>query len=403
MPDALPPVGPGQSDLAALGLPAPKNQVLRRLITRLAWPVLRRQIDLNYATEVQLTELRERLDAAAGTLQQRVEHLDEVQKTLERFESTLETVGEILGRHDKGIENAREQSFARQTESNGLLRRELGELALELSEFRSTYSMSMASVLPKMAALELAFDRAPRSSSTTSTAALPEPPKPDLHAFYVALADTFRGPEAEVRDRVRGYLPDLQPVRNLGPVLDVGCGRGEMLDILQEADIEAYGIDSNPLCVDDCRKRGLSAEVVDARQHLTSLDPSSLAAVTAIHVVEHLSIEELVDFVDLAMMALKPGGKLILETPNPENIIVSSLYFYLDPTHRHPIPPALLQFILASRGIVDLEIRRLVRENTEVSDPTEGEPWFGDVKPVIDAVNDRFSGPPDYAVIARRP
>lgn len=401
MPDASTPAERSQTDLAALGLPAPKNQVVRRVITRLAWPVLRRQIDFNYATKAQLAELSQRLDAAAGTLQQRVEQLDEAQKTLERFESTLETVGEILGRHDKGIEVAREQNFARQTEANGLLRREMGELALELSEFRSTYSMSMASVLPKMAALELAST--PRPSSETLEAALPDPPRPDLSSFYVALADAFRGPEATIRDRVRDYLPDLEPVRKLGPVLDVGCGRGEMLDVLQGADFDAYGIDSNPLCVDGCRQRGLSADWVDAREHLMSLDPSSLAAVTAIHVVEHLSIEELVDFVDLAMMTLKPGGMLILETPNPENVVVSSLYFYLDPTHRHPLPPALLQFILASRGIVDLEIRRLMRDRAEVPEPTEGEPWFGDVKPVIDAVNARFSCPPDYAVIARRP
>jgi hypothetical protein len=94
---------------------------------------------------------------------------------------------------------------------------------------------------------------------------------------------------------------------------------------------------------------------------------------------------------------------LILETPNPENVLVSSLYFYLDPSHHHPLPPTLLEFILASRGVVDLDIRRLERDGVPVPSPAEGEPWFGDVKRMVDAFNARFACAPDYAVIARCP
>ena len=328
--DLPPDRGPETSNLADLGFPVPRNRPWRRLLARLAWPVLKRQIDVNHWTEAQLTDVRAqladtqaRLQGIEGTIHVRVEQMNEAQKTLERFESTLETVGEILRRHEKAISIAQEQGFARQVASEGIIRREMGELALELNDFRSTYAMSMASILPKLAATELVSDRRPAAGSVTeerSESREDSGPRSDLGAFDVALAEAFRGPELVIQDRVREYLPDLEPAGALGPILDVGCGRGELLQVLKQAGVEAYGIDSNPLCVSACVERDLSALEVDARSHMESVRESSLGAVTAIHVVEHLAIEELVRFVDLCMRAIKPGGKLIFETPNPENL-----------------------------------------------------------------------------------
>jgi O-antigen chain-terminating methyltransferase len=411
--DLHPAPGPETAKIADLGLPAPRNRPWRRLLARLAWPVLKRQIDVNHWTEAQLADVRAqvadaqvRLQGIEGAVHVRVEQLNEAQKTLERFESTLETVGEILRRHEKAIGNAQEQSFARQVASEGIIRREMGELALELNDFRSTYAMSMASILPKLAATELVSDRRPVAGSVTeehSKSREHSGPASDLGAFDVALAEAFRGPELVIRDRVREYLPDLEPAGSLGPILDVGCGRGELLQVLKQAGVEAYGIDSNALCVSACQERDLSVLEIDAQSHLESVQESSLGAVTAIHVVEHLAIEELVWFVDLCMRAIKPGGKLIFETPNPENLMVASLSFYLDPTHRRPLPPDLLKFILASRGIVEIEVRRLARGERALADPMDGEPWFGDVKPAVDVLNAHFAAPSDYAVIATRP
>jgi O-antigen chain-terminating methyltransferase len=377
------------------------------------WPVLKRQIDVNHWSEAQLADVRAqvadtqgRLLEIEGTIRGRLQQLDEAQKTLERFESTLETVAEILRRHEKAIGIAQEQDFARQVASEGVMRREMSELALELNDFRSTYAMSMASIMPKLAAAELVFDRRPATEEVAGEQAKPrkhQGPDADLSAFDVALAEAFRGPELVIRDRVRDYLPDLEPAGALGPILDVGCGRGELLQELKQAGVEAYGIDSNELCVKACQERDLSVLGVDARAHLESVKESSLGAVTAIHVVEHLAIEELVRFVDLCIRAIRPGGKLIFETPNPENLMVASLSFYLDPTHQRPLPPDLLKFILASRGIVDIEVRRLARGERALADPIEGEPWFGDVKPAIDVLNAHFAAPSDYAVIATRP
>ncbi len=302
--------------------------------------------------------------------------------------------------------------MARSMEGMGIVRKEIGELSLELSQLRATYSMTLASILPKVAALELAFDGHPKATRDEGTRPEPGPrPSPpvsrELDAFYAALGEAFRGPEALVRSRVREYVKDLDTVRSLGKVLDVGCGRGEMLQVLEEAGIEAYGIDTNSLCVERCRARGLEVELADALKHLADVPTASLGAVTAIHLVEHLTTEELIEFLDLAMAALKPGGLLILETPNPENVLVSSTFFYLDPSHRHPLPPPLLQFVVASRGIIDIEIRRLDRsDEVDVSlaipSPAEDEPWFGDLKRVVDVLNTWFACAADYAILATK-
>lgn len=395
-----------------LNLPASRKGVLRRILVRIAWPILGRQIDFNHQTQDALAQATAQLEGLNAGRLELEEASQRLGATQQRLEDILNTYGRTITEHGEAIELSRERAQARSVEGLGIVRREIGELSLELSQLRATYSMGMASVLPKVAALELALDGRPKADVTKPRSTEPRPDlgptARQLDAFYAALAEGFRGPEAVVRSRVRAYVDDLERVRSLGPVLDVGCGRGEMLEVLREAEIEGYGIDNNPLCINICRERGLKAELVDAREHLSQLAPGSLGAVTAIHVVEHLALEDLIEFLDLAMAALKPGGLLILETPNPENLVVSSLFFYLDPSHRHPLPPPLLQFIVASRGIVDLEIRRLDRSNEldvppGIPSPAEDEPWFGDVKRVVDAVNERFSGPADYAVVARRP
>ncbi len=390
-----------------LGLPLPKKRLLLRVIVRVLWPLLRLQVDFNHSTADELAELRTRCDETADIALRHQTLVENYQEALERVDAKADaiadTLAEAMTRQEEALQVSRDQTFARYVEANGLLRRDLAELALELSEFRSTYSMGMASVMPKMAALELAFDSKPGTKRNGPNPAPLPAAEAHLDAFFLALAEAFRGPEVVVRSRVAAYLPDLEEGRHLGTVLDIGCGRGEMLEVLRESKLDAYGIDLNPLCVDKCRQRGLTAELVGAREHLASVPHSSLGAITALHVVEHLQLEDLIELVDLAMVALKPGGRLILETPNPENVLVSSLYFYLDPSHLHPIPPPLLQFILISRGIVDLEVRRLQRDDASVPGPEEGDPWFGDVKPVVDAFNARFACPPDYAIVARRP
>jgi 2-polyprenyl-3-methyl-5-hydroxy-6-metoxy-1,4-benzoquinol methylase len=218
-----------------------------------------------------------------------------------------------------------------------------------------------------------------------------------LDSFYVAFEDVFRGTREDIKGRIRPYLDRLvlsgagQPGK---PIVDIGCGRGEWLEILKENHLQAYGIDANVMMVERARLSGLDVREADLVAHLRELPDASRSAITAFHVIEHLRFGVMVDFLDEALRALMPGGMLILETPNPENLRVGACAFYNDPTHRHPIPPELLRFLVEHRGFAETEIVRLhpfpVEEHLEASN--------ADAR----RLNDLLFGPQDYAIIARR-
>jgi O-antigen chain-terminating methyltransferase len=178
------------------------------------------------------------------------------------------------------------------------------------------------------------------------------------------------------------------------PILDLGCGRGEWLEILTETGLEAYGVDTNQIFVGQCREKGFRVIEEDALQHLRSLPDSRLGAVTGFHIIEHLPLDVLIKLIDETVRVLKPGGLAIFETPNPQNVLVGSHSFYIDPTHRHPIPCLTAQFLLEARGLCDVEIVGLhpFAESYHVLDGTELARRF----------NEYFYGPQDYAVIGRR-
>jgi SAM-dependent methyltransferase len=219
-----------------------------------------------------------------------------------------------------------------------------------------------------------------------------------LDGLYMALEDRFRGSRAEIQDRLQFYLPLLEKHR-IGvlrmPILDIGCGRGEWLEILAEANLDAYGVDTNRIFIAQCRERGLRVIEEDALRHLRGLPDSRLGAVTGFHIIEHLPLDVLIKLIDETVRVLKPGGLAIFETPNPQNVLVGSHNFYIDPTHRHPIPCLTAQFLLEARGLCDVEIVHLhpYAESYKVLDGgTELARRF----------NEYFYGPQDYAVIGRR-
>jgi O-antigen chain-terminating methyltransferase len=217
-----------------------------------------------------------------------------------------------------------------------------------------------------------------------------------LDSFYVAFEDVFRGSFEDIKRRIAPYVEVLRLAGATDPskpVLDIGCGRGEWLELLREQRIGAYGIDVNSMMIERAMARGLDARRADLLAHLTSLPDAHCGAITAFHVVEHLPLTVLVDFLDEALRVLTPGGVLILETPNPETVRVGATTFYNDPTHRNPLPPLVLQFLVQHRGFEQVEIRRLHPfEEGLLQDKT------------VDAalLNQLLFGPQDYAIIARR-
>jgi SAM-dependent methyltransferase len=215
-----------------------------------------------------------------------------------------------------------------------------------------------------------------------------------LDSLYAAFEDEFRGPRDEVRRRLQVYIPLLKEAGITSDVLDLGCGRGEWLELLKSESIAGRGVDRNRVFVEACLRANLNVVEEDALAHLRSLAEESLNVVTAFHLVEHVPFEMLINLVDEIARTLRPGGMVILETPNPENFIVGSCSFYADPTHRNPIPSKTLQFLLEARGLRTIEVLKLRSwDEAKLEGKTE----------LVKRFNEYFYSAPDYAVIAAKP
>jgi|SRR6185369_2730353 len=211
--------------------------------------------------------------------------------------------------------------------------------------------------------------------------------------FYLAFEDRFRGTREIIKERLKVYLPYLQRLKTLHSdptLLDAGCGRGEWLELVAEAGYSARGVDSNFAAISRCRQLNLEVVEADVVTYLCSLETASLSCITGFHIVEHLPPDILVSFMHDAYRLLAPGGLLILETPDPENLTVSSHTFYYDPTHRNPLPVATLVFTAEYFGFTSIEI---LRQHKLADDEPTGNQQMDDIVR-------RFNMTQDYSVIA---
>ena len=167
------------------------------------------------------------------------------------------------------------------------------------------------------------------------------------NSFYRGFEDLHRGSRHEIIRRLQVYLPFVIPVAQTNPsaeCLDLGCGRGEWLQLMAEYGINAKGVDIDEAMLNAAKSQGLNVTLKDALDALKNQADNSIAFVTAFHLVEHLLFSQVQELVQQAHRVLVPGGVLILETPNPDNLVVASCNFYLDPSHIKPIPSLLLSF-----------------------------------------------------------
>ena len=211
--------------------------------------------------------------------------------------------------------------------------------------------------------------------------------------FYRAFEERFRGSRDLIKSRQRVYLPFIEPLLFLykdAKAIDLGCGRGEWLEILRESGFNGHGVDIDDGMLTACRDYGLSVATQDALSALKALPDESQVIVSGFHIAEHIDISNLGLLIQQAHRVLKPAGMLILETPNPENITVGTVDFYLDPTHQKPIPPELLSFLPQYYGFTKVKIVRL-QEDTSLATSA----WT--------LLRDIWGGvSPDYAVIAQK-
>lgn len=252
------------------------------------------------------------------------------------------------------------------------------------------------------------------ANAVEGTGPVAAPLAPDLDSFkYVGFEDRFRGSQALIRARLADYLPVFTGADN---VLDVGCGRGELLDIFRANGVDARGIDTNQSMVEMCREAGLVADRADAVSYLAGLPDASLGGLIAIQVVEHLEPAYLMRFIELAFHKLKPGAPMVLETLNPACWVAFFESYIRDVTHRWPLHPETLHYLVQVSGFssAQIEYRAPVPAADRLQqvpflpakEGQEHNPMLVDLVDVLNSnagkLNARLFTYMDYAVVARR-
>jgi O-antigen chain-terminating methyltransferase len=214
--------------------------------------------------------------------------------------------------------------------------------------------------------------------------------------LYLSFEDRHRGTREEIKRRLAQHLPILESLnfktddRN---ILDLGCGRGEWLELLSENGFSARGCDSNLHMVEACVKMGLTVDHQNLMDCIRTQKDRSVAVISAFHVVEHLPHRVLIELLNECLRVLKPGGAVLFETPNPENLVVGATNFWIDPTHVRPLLPAGLEFLAETRGFEDCQILRINAVPSEEQYPaTQRDPLLVNL----------VYGPRDYALFARK-
>jgi SAM-dependent methyltransferase len=339
------------------------------------------QFESRRTTESRLTDVTQALNALRDKLDSEVA-------------SRAAALGSLNTRLDSEIANR--ETFSRDTNTRSeSIAAEMRETEVRLLHLRAEVinQNRRISIL-----LEESRKRLPEPFNETQLLNMAAEEKHALDAMYVSFEDRFRGTRAEIKESFRIYLPYLKG-RTIGtkqmPVVDIGCGRGEWLELLRENELEARGVDLNHLLLTQCKEMGLEVIEDDAMRYLRNLSDSSVGAVTGFHIIEHLPIDILVKVIDETVRVLKPGGIAIFETPNPGNVLVGTHNFYLDFTHRNPLPSQTVQFLLEARGLCDVQILDLhpYPKSLQLKD---------DGTEVTKRFNEYFYGAQDYAVIGRR-
>jgi len=391
---------------------------MKRMVARgLDWHV-REQVEFNRAvvgcvqstlealnecnrTMVAISARIDRMGGASGELRDEVQQLKDIRshwvQWREEWERKLanneihflRSVSELQGAFQHRVTmmdaSQREQSKMQHANFEAALERTSAEMQKSVWEnfdrIRAEYEAIIHS--------ELRLLRQKASLVKTAKSTVATAPVEFENVDWLKFAEKFRGSEENVKGRQRMYAARFQGTAN---VLDIGCGRGELLEVLKEAGIPARGIDLHEDSLALCRSKGLEVEKADLFSYLEGLADSELGGVVCCQVVEHLPPERLPELVRLAHAKLKKGALLAIETPNPECLAIFATHFYLDPTHRHPIPAALMRFYLEEAGFGRVEVERLFRAVESMASLAE----------LTEGFRKEFFGGLDYVVFGRK-
>ena len=375
--------GPPQIDRSLKGR-------LRGFIWRLIGPPLETQQQFNAALVDHLNRHATASEEVPRTLTKLVEAVRQQFDTLTRFQSLLvqylQTITVYVDSKDRslGATDLR-QRFA-------LAEQRLLALKRDIDETRAAG----------------AGDAKPRASAADDSASA-DPFAGRVESLtYVEFEERFRGSRAEVSARLADYLPMFAGVSS---VVDLGCGRGELLALLKARGVKARGVDTNQGMVDACRQQGLDVQQGDALGFLRQQPDGMLGGLVAIQVVEHFEPPYLLRVLDEAYRAMRPGAPIVLETINPSCWMAFFETYIRDLTHRRPLHPETLRYLVQASGFssADVQFRQPVGEGDRLEHALVGAEAGEALMRLARAVNDhanklnsRLFSTMDYAVVARR-
>ena len=348
-------------------------------------------------------ETAKRLAAADEGVKAVAKRLDSADESIKALGQTNEETAKRLAAADEGIKNlgsVSEQAAARLFSIEAGFK-ELHGLVDDLQLRNAAIGGVFSELKEKLASGNFTVTAGGKKEAAPSV--IDDFEKAWQSADYELFEDESRGDVADIRERLGFYVPMLEKAAlGGGIVADLGCGRGELLELLKEKGVAALGIDNNEAAVIRGKKAGLDMECKDLFSYLREAKEGSLAAVTAMHVIEHMTPSEQGEFLALSLKALKPGGLIAMETPNIMNLHVASCDFYSDITHVRPVHPVALRNRMKQMGYKDIDIKFLhpFPESEQLILDAPG--LSGDAKKNFEKINDLIWGCRDCVILATK-
>lgn len=332
-------------------------------------------------SRLQLREIADRTAAQTATVQALSaenqtlrQQVAELQAAMSRYQAQAE---ELQAQTETSYRRAA-QEMVRLTSAVDMQRRSYVEMTRQLAQLPSPGEGSGA-------------------SPTEGNGAAPVQ-DPFLEIFYREFEDRYRGSREEILGRLREYVGHIAFLKEGDPqqrrIIDLGCGRGEWLEVLREQGLPAVGIDTNEAQAEAARALDLTVEIDDAIAYLARQKDRSVDFISAFHLIEHLEFPVLTHLLKECLRVLKPEGCLLLETPNPQSLIVGAYKFWFDPTHVRPYPPELIEQLLESLGFKNIAVLPLHPDGRNFE--------YREIHGLAQPIADLLVGPLDYAILCRR-
>lgn len=379
-----------------------------------AWDLrLRKLLEEISSNERRLNELELKQSSEVLALSERIglgeEDFVGLEETIGHYRVKLDSMSESLNELESSMSDSLKEVKSSMCDSvNGIknsydeLKKSLSNEVLAIESKFQELENSLASMQQHAIKQQESFNRIERDLQHIQKfqQEIDNERKPLNPAFYFEFENLNRGKREEILERQKVYLPILKGCAEKfgqeAKFIDLGCGRGELLEISYFSGIDMEGFDQNAIMISHCRSLGLKASEGDLMEKLSHFTDNTLAGVTALQVIEHLSYAQISSMLTLTREKLRPGGCVILETINPLSVYAMR-YFYMDPTHRQPVPDKTCEFLLKIHGFVNIETLFLT--------PVQQDPALEslDADGRLTPLRDLIFGYQDYAVIGMKP